>query len=343
MFKKITQTLFLIAALTVLGVAAAPAQQATAAETTATAAVTTTTAAAVAATAPDKANGKDDGPARILKENYGCFNAQNLPVLVMLLIFGIFLFYIRTRAKHGNLPQLRRLPGIDAIEEAIGRATEMGRPVLFIPGINDIDDIQTLAGVNILSHVAYTAAEYDTPIIVATRRSVTLAICEETVKQASLSAGRPEVYVPNNMRYLSDDQFAFTAGVNGIMIREKPASAIYMGCFYSEALILAETGNMTGTIQVAGTANPTQLPFFVAACDYTLIGEEFFAASAYLSKDLDAVASVTAADWLKAIILPVIIIGTILATAAAFIVPDTVVPVGLHWCERALEFLKEIF
>ena len=37
-------------------------------------------------------------------------------------------------------PFVRRLAGIDAIEEAIGRATEMGRPVLYVPGIQDIDE-----------------------------------------------------------------------------------------------------------------------------------------------------------------------------------------------------------
>jgi hypothetical protein len=215
--------------------------------------------------------------------------------------------------------RLRRLPGIDAIEEAIARATEMGRPVLFIPGINDIDDIQTLAGLNILSHVAYIAAEYNTPLIVACRRSVVLTISEEVVKAASLAAGRPENYIPNNMRYLSDDQFAFTAGVNGIMLREQPASCIYQGCFYSESLILAETGYVSGAIQVAGTANVAQLPFFVAACDFTLIGEEFFAASAYLSRDPTVVASIEAADWLKMVYLVVIFAGVVLATALAFL------------------------
>lgn len=253
----------------------------------------------------------------VVPKEFGPFDLSKLPVFLYLALFTGFLIVLRMRARRQTIPALRRLPGIDAIEEAIGRATEMGRPVLFIPGINDIDDIQTLAGINILSHVAYIAAEYDTPLIVATRRSVTLTICEETVKEASLAAGRPEVYIPNNMRYLSDDQFAFTAGVNGIMLRERPASCIYMGCFYSESLILAETGFVSGAIQVAGTAQIAQLPFFVAACDYTLIGEEFYAASAYLSREPDILASVVAADWLKRIVLPVLAVGAVLATAAA--------------------------
>ena len=279
--------------------------------------------------------------ARILaQERFGFFDVTKLPVFILLGAFGAFLVILTRRARRGNMPHLRRLPGIDAIEEAIGRATEMGRPVLFIPGLNDIDDIQTLAGINILSHVAYIAAEYDTPLIVATRRSVTLTICEETVKQAALAAGRPEVYIPNNMRYLSDDQFAFTAGVNGIMLRERPASCIYQGCFYSESLILAETGFVSGAIQVAGTAQISQLPFFVAACDYTLIGEEFFAASAYLSHDADILASVVAADWLKRLVLPVIVLGVLLATLAQMVPPDSPMAASLA---QAVELLKELF
>jgi len=275
------------------------------------------------------------GAGRILPEQWGGLDLTKLPVFVALVLFGAFYLWLYLRTKAGRPMRLRRLAGIDAIEEAIARATEMGRPVLFIPGINDIDDIQTLAGINILAHVAYIAAEYDTPLIVACRRSVVLTISEEVVKAASLSAGRPENYIPNNMRYLSDDQFAFTAGVNGIMVRERPASCIYQGCFYSESLLLAETGYMAGAIQVAGTANVAQIPFFVAACDFTLIGEEFFAASAYLSRDPSVVASIEAADWLKIVYLVIIFAGVALATALAF------VPSGS--LAALLEVLREIF
>lgn len=277
---------------------------------------------------------------RLLPATWGYLDLTKLPVLVALVLFGAFYFYLDRRMRAGAQIHLRRLPGIDAIEEAIGRATEMGRPVLFIPGINDIDDIQTLAGINILSHVAYIAAEYDTPVIVACRRSVVLTISEEVVKASSLAAGRPENYIPNNMRYLSDDQFAFTAGVNGIMLRERPASCIYQGCFYSESLILAETGYVSGAIQVAGTANIAQLPFFVAACDFTLIGEEFFAASAYLSREPTIVASIRASDLLKMVILPVILLGVVGATVAATAGEATWLGA---YSVKFVEILKELF
>jgi hypothetical protein len=79
-------------------------------------------------------------------------------------------------------------------------------------------------------------------------------------------------------------------------------------------LILAETGNSVGAIQIAGTARPAQLPFFVAACDFTLIGEELFAASAYLSGEPRALGSLKGQDVGKAIAMAAIVVGTVAVT-----------------------------
>ena len=115
--------------------------------------------------------------------------------------------------------------------------------------------------------------------------------------------GRPDLFHNDMVHYLTDDQFAYAAGVNGIMLREEPAACLYMGKFYAESLLLAETGNSIGAIQIAGTASPAQIPFFVTACDYTLIGEEFFAASAYLSQEPELIGGVKGQDSLKLIVV----------------------------------------
>ena len=103
--------------------------------------------------------------------------------------------------------------------------------------------------------------------------------------------------------FLTDSQFGFAAAVDGIMVREKPATNLFLGMFWAESLILAETGNITGAIQIAGTDAVAQLPFFVTACDYTIIGEELYAASAYLSRTPVLVGSLKAQDIGKAIII----------------------------------------
>ena len=105
------------------------------------------------------------------------------------------------------------------------------------------------------------------------------------MKSSYLDAGRPELYRQDDVFFVTQDQFGYTAAVNGIMLRERPATNFYIGKFYAESLVLAETGNLAGSIQIAGTDEITQIPFFVAACDYTLIGEELYASSAYLSQE----------------------------------------------------------
>jgi len=229
------------------------------------------------------------------------------------MFFGFVLFFIAS-AQSGKKPFVRRIPGIDAIEEAIGRSTEMGRSVLFIPGINDIDEIQTVAGLVILESVARLTARYETRITVPVTYPIPFTIAEEMVKSGYLHAGRPEQYDPDSVRFISPEQFAYVAAVTGIMLRDRPAAHIYMGAFFAESLLLAETGFQTGAIQVAGTANVHQLPFFVVACDYTLIGEELYAASAYLSGEPKLVGSLKGADLMKVAIITVVIVGCVLET-----------------------------
>ena len=104
----------------------------------------------------------------------------------------------------------------------------------------------------------------------------------------------------------------YAAGVDGIMLRERPATNFFLGRFYAESLILAETGNFIGAIQIAGTAEASQIPFFITACDYTLIGEELFAAGAYLSREPMLLGSLKGQDWGKFLVMASIVVGVIL-------------------------------
>ncbi len=251
------------------------------------------------------------GPA-IARETW--FNPTRTSVLVFTVLFFLLVLYFMSLAQSGRKPFMRRLAGIDAIEEAIGRATEMGRPVLYVPGIQDIDDIQTVAGLVILESVARLTARYETPIRVPVAYPIPFTIAQEMVKSGYLNAGRPEAYDPDSVTFVSPEQFAYVAKLSGIMLRDRPAAHIFMGSFYAESLLLAETGFSTGAIQVAGTANVHQLPFFVVACDYTLIGEELYAASAYLSGDARLVGGLKGADVLKVLVIVVILVGCVLET-----------------------------
>ncbi|SVB67684.1 uncharacterized protein METZ01_LOCUS220538 [marine metagenome] len=220
-----------------------------------------------------------------------------------ILIVSLTIYYYIDRARSGEDIYLRKIPGLQALEEAVGRATEMGKSVLFVPGIMDLDQVETVTGLNLLGHVAEYTAKYETSLNVPVSRSIVMEAGREICKESYLKAGRPDLFYDDMVHYISDEQFAYAAGVNGIMEREKPAACFYLGKFYAESLILAETGNSIGAIQIAGTGSPAQIPFFVTACDYTLIGEEFFTASAYLSNKPELVGSIKGQDIVKLLVM----------------------------------------
>jgi hypothetical protein len=240
------------------------------------------------------------------------FKSERIVMFVAIVgMVGTLIYYIRM-AERGDSFFLRTIPGLKAVEEAVGRSTEMGKPVLYVPGIMDMDQVETVAGVIVLGHVAKMTARYETSLNVPVSRAIVMKAGRESVRESYTLEGRPDLFHEDIVHYLTDDQFAFAAGVNGIMNREKPAACLYMGKFYAESLILAETGNSIGAIQIAGTASQSQIPFFVTACDYTLIGEEFFAASAYLSQKPELLGGVKGQDILKAGITITIILSVVL-------------------------------
>ena len=242
------------------------------------------------------------------------FQKDRTNSLIATILFLIALLGSIQWAHSGKQIFIRRISGLNAVDEAIGRATETGRKVLYVPGIQSMDDIQTVASLSILGYIARATARYGTDLDVANKDPLTFASAREVVRGAYLAEGRPDLYREEMVNYVTYDQFAFTAAVSARMVRERPATIFLIGYFFAESLILAETGQSVGAIQIAGQADPTQLPFFVATCDYTLIGEELYAASAYLSREPVLLGSIRGQDIFKAIIILVGLTGIVLAT-----------------------------
>lgn len=229
-----------------------------------------------------------------------------------MLFIGALIVVIMRARQGAKIPEVYKVAGLEAMDEAIGRCTEMGRPVHYSPGIGDVQNAQTLAAMSILSYVAKRCATYDTELIMTNRNVIVYNMAEAVVKQAYIEAGKPDAFKVENVRWISNDQFAYATGVTGIMYREKPAANLLLGAFWAESLVFAEVGATAGAIQIAGTANTAQIPFFVAACDYCLIGEELYAASAYLDREPVLLASLVAQDWGKMGGVVLIVLGTLL-------------------------------
>lgn len=270
--------------------------------------------------------GEQVGPV-IAKGNVWNFARTNSCIGAILICIAVMTFI--NRAKKGAPLFVRRIAGLDHVEEAIGRATEMGRPILYVMGIGAMSDIATIASVNILGRVARKVANYESRLLVPAYDPIAMAVCQEVVQDAYIDAGRPDAYNKDDIFYLTSDQFAYAAAIDGIMMRERPATNLLIGVFFAESLLIAETGASTRAIQIAGTDQLHQLPFFVTACDYTLIGEELYAASAYISREPMLLGSLKGQDLIKAILMILVFLGTIM----------------IFFSDKlpALEFIKKLF
>jgi hypothetical protein len=95
------------------------------------------------------------------------------------------------------------------------------------------------------------------------------------------------------------------------MERERVASSFFFGNFAAESLILAEIGQRLGAIQIAGTPSTLQIPFFITACDFTVIGEEYYAVTAYLTREPILVGSVWGQDICRIALAVFILTATV--------------------------------
>ena len=256
-------------------------------------------------------------------------------ILLVLFLIGFILFNI-FRAGRGKDLFIRRIPGLNSVDEAVGRATELGKPVIMVPGLSDPINAKAMQAINIFSHVTRIAARFANPIIFCCGSASVFTVSQEVIRDVYQQEGLIDRYDVDSVRFISDRQFAFAAGVAGLIVREQAAACFLMGEFYAESLIFAETANSVGAIQVASSTEVSQIPFFVAACDYVLIGDEFYAASAYLTRQPVLVGSLIGQDWCKIAVIALVVFGTLFNSAAMQTMTSQkwdsgkLVPVPLH-------------
>jgi hypothetical protein len=252
-------------------------------------------------------------PTQPIKPRRQYLRSATVNILIAVSVFMALLLILVEHARRGAKLFIRRIAGLEAVEEAVGRATEMGRPILYVPGLDPMDEVATVAAIDILGQVAKKAGEYGTKLVCPNRDPIVMAVAQQVVRESYASVGKPHMYQDEDVYYVTFSQFGYAAAVAGYMVRERPATNFFMGKFYAESLVLAETGNATGAIQIAGTDSDAQLPFFITACDYTLIGEELYAGAVYLSRRPLLLGALKAQDYAKIIVLIAMILGIIIA------------------------------
>ena len=213
---------------------------------------------------------------------------------------------------------IRRLPALDFIEEAVGRAAEMGRPVVcqgFGSGSSGMQSSiapQIMAGLAVLGHAARICARHGTTIIASMRSESVVPVADEVLRTAFRLEGKLDEYLARREEMLP--WVPTQADMVTMAHAVKPATAILIGAFWHESVQIAEAFGSVGAVQIGGTGRVYQIPFFAAVCDMNLIGEEIYAVSAYINQTPQMLASMATQDYFKVAGLVFIVLGVILAT-----------------------------
>lgn len=236
-------------------------------------------------------------------------------VLLIALLSALYLFMILAAKKEFYI---RRIPGLDAIDEAVGRAAELDRPVHYIQtgGLTP----SGFASLNILYYTATLTARMGAKLGVSIRAFQVIPLVEQNVSNAYIEQQIPEQYPANDIRWLASAQFSWTAALIGRMRRERPAANLNPAGLGAETGTIAETGVEIGAMQIYGTSGTFNLPFIIAACDYVLMGDELYAGAAYVSRDPYLLGMLRGMDVAKLFALVTIIIGALLGSLGIDIV-----------------------
>lgn len=247
-----------------------------------------------------------------------------LPQSTLLLLIVVLLVIILTllhhaRAVAGKRPISRRpLAGLNVIWQALARGAETGRAIHLSPGSGAIggrsSTVETVAGLLAAERVATEAALNGAPLIASSGDAVAHLALRGTLRQAYQRAGLGQDYDSTNVQLLAhQDPTAYASGVSALYGRQRLEASQLIGSFGQEFLLAGEVGAQTGVPQLAGATTTTALPLVYLTADGTLIGEELYAAEAYLARTPAPQARLLTQDALRTVIIFAIVILLILS------------------------------
>jgi len=237
--------------------------------------------------------------------------------VILLFTVSAILYYL-WKAGQGQIAKLRRLPQIDVMDELVARSVEMKKELWFLSGGGTMTNAYELPGIlstfGICAYVTEQCAKYGAKIHHVCRLPIAYNIHFEIMREAFEKAGKIEdfdpletiIYIPSGAGrpYVLNESW-----------RRKPASAILCGSWYHQTIIFCEGLQRAGAMTLGGTDTTHNIPFMVAANNYSMIGEEMYAMSAYLSEDRTLASSLVGQDLGKYLVIAMTIIGVLLSLA----------------------------
>lgn len=240
---------------------------------------------------------------------------QLTPLIALLLavVIPLLLLWFARRLRRGREYTLRPIRAYEALRGVLGRATENGKRVHVTVGSAGIGGDQTMAvsaGLSVLRYLADQGASMGVSPLVTVADPVAMMAAQDTLFRAYRQNGRATKYRGTDVALIAPDPTAYAVGAQDMATDDEVSVNVMVGSFGQEYLLLGEPGAYRGDlVQVAGSNRLSAQPFVAATADHALIGEEVFAASAYLDDRPEHVASLQVQDVLRIGIVIAIVVG----------------------------------
>jgi hypothetical protein len=237
--------------------------------------------------------------------------------VLLLTAISLLLWLYTWRARRGTRYPLRRIAAFETLRGFMDTIAERGKRVHLSVGTSGIGGEQTAAvhaGLTVLRYLAERGASLESSPVVTVADPVLLHVTQDALRRAHERMGHAAQYRATDVHLIAPDPAAYAIGAQQVIADPDVDANVMVGAFGDEYLLMAEAGAQRGIVQVAGANAVDVHPYMVATADRVLVGEEMFAAGAYLSGDPIQAASLRVQDVLRVAIAAVIVVGIVVKT-----------------------------
>jgi hypothetical protein len=167
----------------------------------------------------------------------------------------------------------------------------------------------SLAGLSVLDFLSEQGADTGIPPLVSMADPTVMLLAQNGVRTAG---GGPEA--AQQVRLIAPQPAAYAAGVMNILDSDEVDGTVLVGRFGDEYLLMGETAARRRMAHIGGTSDPNTLPFIYTSAQETLLGEEIYAAGAYLKHIPAHIGSLVAQDTMRWLVAVVMLGGVLVAT-----------------------------
>ena len=217
-----------------------------------------------------------------------------------------FLLLVITLWKRKSPARLRDIPAFIRLYRILGLSVEDGTRMHISLGHGSLLDARggsAFAGLAALRLIAERTSTSDMPAVASAGDPPLGLLTQDTLQSGYKAAGVEELYVPTTGRVTGLTPFSYAAGAMYITRNEKVSANLLLGHLGPEAALLADASDRESVPVIGASDNLAGQAVLFASGDEALIGEELFAAPAYLGAGASHAASLTVQDILRWLVI----------------------------------------